>query len=120
MKTYFRMLAGALVFVALGVGPAIADDQCRSKKHSGYEQGKMLKYADQNEDGKITEDEFISHAKERFKKMDRNGDGSLDEGDRGMHHSFDSMDKDADGQISREEFDEAHTGAPWGRMGSKK
>jgi len=116
MNMLAKTIVGTLAFVALGVGSVVADDECRSHKPSAYDQGKMLKYADQNDDGKITQEEFISHAKKRFEKMDRNGDGALDKSDHGMRHSFDDLDKDGDGQISRDEFEQAHTGAPWGKM----
>jgi len=120
MNMLAKTLVGALVFLALGIGPVVADDECRSHKRSAYDQGKLFKYADQNDDGTVSQDEFISHAKTRFEKMDRNDDGVLDKSDQGMHHSFDNMDKDGDGQISREEFEQAHAGAPWGKRGSQK
>ncbi|MDX8411833.1 MAG: hypothetical protein R8K46_08220 [Mariprofundaceae bacterium] len=107
MKDITKIFAGTLVFMALSVGAAVADDGGRSYKHSD-DHGKMLKHADMNDDGIVTQDEFISHAMKRFVKKDRNGDGVLDKRDHKEHHSFDDLDKDGDGVISRGEFEQAH------------
>lgn len=72
--------------------------------------------ADQNGDGKITEDEFLAIPKRQFeaalKKFDKNGDGALsqDELNQASGVGFHQMDTNGDGKISLEEWNNAkHT-----------
>ena len=43
--------------------------------------GKILEHLDKNKDGKVSEEEFVSQARERFKRADSNKDGSIDKSD---------------------------------------
>jgi len=49
------------------------------KEHHGG--GKMMQHLDTDGDGKVTEAEFLAKSKERFAKMDSNGDGVIDQAD---------------------------------------
>ena len=45
----------------------------------------MMRMADANGDGVVTRDEWIAAADARFARMDRNGDGSIEAGERPGH-----------------------------------
>jgi Ca2+-binding EF-hand superfamily protein len=47
-------------------------------RHDGPSAEQLLKRFDENEDGKITEDEAPERLKEGFSKLDKNGDGAVD------------------------------------------
>lgn len=49
--------------------------------HEGGEgrKGEMFKKHDLNGDGKITESEFLEHAKKKFSERDKNNDGAITE-----------------------------------------
>jgi hypothetical protein len=76
-------LAAALSFAM----PMAAQAEMHSEKkgkdaaaHKEYKQNygmPMFEKTDTDGDGKITEAEFMAHAKERFTKMDEDNDGSL-------------------------------------------
>ena len=74
MKRHYR------VWVAMGFlvvsAAALADDDCQ-KMGMGMMGGG---------DGKITKEEFMKHAEERFTHMDINGDGVIDASERKKMH----------------------------------
>lgn len=70
MKKLFLLSAAAL---AITSAPAFADQH----EGKGERNGKMFEMHDTNGDGVITEAEFLEHAKERFSKMDADGNGSV-------------------------------------------
>ncbi len=72
MKPYAFLLAGAALLTA---GAA----QAQMHGHHG---GMMIKAADADSDGAVTEDEFLELLEENFEWMDRNGDDVIDIDDR--------------------------------------
>ncbi len=108
MKKYgFLAVAAAALLVA---GQAMADSTACPLGGGHANKQAMLKKADTNGDGKISKEEFSQAmakiSERKFSHMDANGDGVIDEKDRGAY--FDRMDANGDGQISREEFAAAH------------
>ena len=79
-------------------------------------EGSALEQADANGDGKITRQEYIDARAAQFARMDRNGDGVVDDADSGNRgdQSFVAkraasamrgrIDTNGDGKISKEEF----------------
>lgn len=68
MKKILMLSAAALILQAT---PVLADN------HGGDKGAKMFEKQDTNSDGKITEAEFLEHAKKKFAERDTNGDGSI-------------------------------------------
>lgn len=78
---------------------------------------KMLGEADENNDGRITRQEYIQHRAATFARLDRNSDGGIDARDRPrlplLARRFDGafgqvqpvFDKNDDGRITRREWD---------------
>jgi hypothetical protein len=83
--------------------------------------GNALEHADTNHDGKITRQEYIDARAEQFARLDRNGDGVIDDSDsreganqsgRGQRMAAamrERIDANGDGKISKEEFVNAPT-----------
>ena len=79
-------------------------------------EGSALERADANRDGKVTRQEYIDARAAQFARMDRNGDGVVDDADSGDRgdQSFVAkraaaamrgrIDTNSDGKISKEEF----------------
>lgn len=72
MKPYAFLLAGAALLTA---GAA------QAQMH-GHHDGVMIKAADGDGDGAVTEDEFLDLLEENFEWMDRNGDDLINMDDR--------------------------------------
>jgi Ca2+-binding EF-hand superfamily protein len=65
-------------------------------------EGPALEQADANHDGKVTKQEYVDARAAQFSRMDRNGDGFIDEADS-------RIDSNGDGKISKDEFINAPT-----------
>jgi len=84
-------------------------------------EGPALEQADANRDGKVSKQEYIDARAAQFSRMDRNGDGFIDEADaregadqsqRGRRAASairGRMDSNGDGKVSKEEFVNAPT-----------
>ena len=82
-------------------------------------EGPALEQADANHDGKVTKQEYVDARAAQFSRMDRNGDGFIDEADsraggneRGQRAAKalrGRIDSNGDGKISKEEFVNAPT-----------
>jgi Ca2+-binding EF-hand superfamily protein len=84
-------------------------------------EGDALEHADANKDGKITRQEYIDARAAQFARMDRNGDGVVDEtdsreradqsavGKRVAAAMRGRIDTNSDGKISKDEFVNAPT-----------
>ena len=82
-------------------------------------EGAPLEQADANHDGKVTKQEYVDARAAQFSRMDRNGDGFIDEADsraggneRGQRAAKalrGRIDSNGDGKISKEEFVNAPT-----------
>jgi hypothetical protein len=87
MKKYAVMVAAAAVLLAAGT---VRAQEEQGKKHRGPgdrpRPGEMIKEMDADKDGKVTFEEFKAfhdkHMKERFDRLDTNGDGVLSPDDR--------------------------------------
>jgi Ca2+-binding EF-hand superfamily protein len=83
--------------------------------------GPALEHADADRDGKVTRQEYINARAEQFARLDRNGDGVIDDADsRDRANATDRgqrlaaamrgrIDANSDGKISKEEFVNAPT-----------
>jgi len=78
MKKLLVLTAAALIFQAT---PVLAEHHEGSGK-----KGKMFAKYDTNNDGVISESEFMAKAKEKFSKMDANGDGNVTKEERKTAH----------------------------------
>ncbi len=97
MKT---MVAAAAVLSVAGLSAmAVADDHDGKGGHRGE---RMLERLDTNKDGNISLDEAKAGSAERFKHVDKNGDGIItpDEAPR----MFDSPDANHDGKVTPDEL----------------
>ncbi len=59
-----------------------ADGEGMMKHRRSGRHAEMMKKMDKDGNGSVSKAEFIASAEERFAKMDRNGDGKLDQDDR--------------------------------------
>jgi Ca2+-binding EF-hand superfamily protein len=74
--------------------------------------GAMLESADADHDGKVTRQEFTDARAAQFARLDRNGDGVVDDADSGERAKGNQraaairarLDTNSDGKISKEEF----------------
>jgi hypothetical protein len=81
--------------------------------HKGHGMKEVMKYADQNDDGEITHEEFMrakwAYFNNKFQKLDRNGDGVVSHREFMEFHRdkgegmFKKKDANGDGVISAEE-----------------
>lgn len=71
MKKILMLSAAALLLQA---APVLADNYDGGGKGK---KGDMFQKHDLDKDGKITEAEFLQHAKKKFAERDANGDGSI-------------------------------------------
>lgn len=82
-------------------------------------EGPALEQADADHDGKVTKQEYVDARAGQFSRMDRNGDGFIDDADsreganpRGQRAAAalrGRMDSNGDGKISKDEFINAPT-----------
>jgi hypothetical protein len=83
-------------------------------------EGPAIEQADANHDGKVTKQEYIDARTAQFSRMDRNGDGFIDNADsregadqseRGRRAATvrGRIDSNGDGKVSKEEFVNAPT-----------
>jgi Ca2+-binding EF-hand superfamily protein len=82
-------------------------------------EGPALEHADADHDGKVTKQEYLDARTAQFSRMDRNGDGFIDDADwreganqRGQRAAValrGRMDSNGDGKVSKEEFVNAPT-----------
>ena len=82
-------------------------------------EGPALEQADADHDGKVTKQEYVDARAAQFSRLDRNGDGFIDEADareggneRGQRAAKalrGRIDSNGDGKISKEEFVNAPT-----------
>ena len=119
MKTLTLALSAASLALVGAIGADTVVAQDRSEGHGigmGMGGDRMMTWA-----------EFKAHADEGFAKIDVNHDGVIDQSDRQAmrdqmrSRQFDSMDKNHDGSVNRQEFgvEHAHNGPPPPRqMGS--
>jgi Ca2+-binding EF-hand superfamily protein len=72
--------------------------------------GAMLENADTDHDGKVTRQEYTNARAEQFAKLDRNGDGVVDDSDSGGRAGKRGaalrarLDTNSDGKLTKEEF----------------
>jgi Ca2+-binding EF-hand superfamily protein len=82
-------------------------------------EGPALEQADADHDGKVTKQEYVDARAAQFSRMDRDGDGYIDEaasrpggnerGQRAAAAIRGRMDSNGDGKVSKEEFINAPT-----------
>ncbi len=77
MKKLLMLAAAGLIVQAT---PVIAGNHDHGEGHmkgKGKKIAKMFEKNDSNDDGMISEAEFLDHAKKKFAEKDLNGDGSI-------------------------------------------
>lgn len=62
-----------------------ADGDALRKETADYRVQRFMHRYGADRDGKVTKDQFFAKAKERFARLDRDGDGTLSRGERGWH-----------------------------------
>lgn len=73
-----KILTLTVLGLALAATPALADNhEGGGKRGGGHKGGKMFEKHDTNGDGVISKAEFLTHAEERFSKMDADGSGDV-------------------------------------------
>ena len=107
-----------LCSVAIFSYSAMAAAEYKKDGHNHHKPGKMLKHADKDGDGKISQAEFMSAraagVKKRFATLDSDANGSISEAEFITAHQnkkaerFKRFDKDSDGFISENELKRAH------------
>lgn len=113
----------AILTLLIGAGTAMAQNDQGNRPPPRGKEG-FIKHFDKNNDGKVSKDEFTGPA-EHFAKLDKNGDGYIDEseapkgppprrgqGRQGMQQGpqkggdfVKRLDKNGDGKVSKDEFD---------------
>ena len=88
--------------------------------HKGHGMKEVMKYADVNEDGEITHEEFMrakwAFFNHKFQRLDRNGDGMVSHREFMEFHRdkgegmFSKKDADGDGVITKAEREQAMEG----------
>lgn len=97
--------------------PPKTEAQAEAESQQPPRAGKILERADADKDGKVTYDELKkiapSLSEERFKVMDRNGDGSLSPEEMpGRGARFAQADTNGDKKLSKDEFKTAFPNIP--------
>jgi Ca2+-binding EF-hand superfamily protein len=115
----FLVITAALAYAA-GTPIAFAQNVAPQQPSQSAESHRGMPDPDETDlrhDGKITEAQYLAHAKARFEKMDANHDGVVTRDEmqayrqarlhERMMKMFDRVDADHDGTISRDEFEAA-------------
>jgi Ca2+-binding EF-hand superfamily protein len=107
-------LPANLLPLVIGAAILSACAPMRMQRHT--DPAKALDSADVNKDGVVTRAEFLAQREKAFVRLDRNGDGFIDQSDmpgrrRARKNSGDQFqeliarfDKDGDGRVSKAEF----------------
>ncbi len=93
------LLFGFVFFMSSGDMSAQIDLKKQAQKVEGFAK------LDANKDGKISKDEFMSHAKAEFESKDVNKDGKIQKKECGK---FDQFNTNGDDTVSPEEFLKGH------------
>ena len=107
------------MFTKVAIAAVLLLSSCVALSQS--REGDALEHADANKDGRITRQEYIDARAAQFARMDRNGDGVVDEtdsreradqsavGKRVAAAMRGRIDTNSDGKISKDEFVNAPT-----------
>jgi len=114
MKTATKLLLVSSALVALVGTAAIAGHHKGGHDRDGSRAERMMERLDADKDGRVTRDEMVAAATQRFTARDKDGDGVISAEDRKAFRAerraerratrFDTIDADSDGMISKEEF----------------
>jgi Ca2+-binding EF-hand superfamily protein len=106
------------MFTKVAIAAVLLSSSCLALAQS--REGDALEQADANQDGKVTRQEYIDGRAAQFARMDRNGDGVVDDTDSRERANQSAVgkrvaaamrgriDTNSDGKISKDEF----VGAP--------
>ena len=99
-------IKAAVVAAAVLATPIVAQETLGSSGGPPPGRGMgMMRMADANGDGVVTRDEYMAATDARFARMDRNGDGVLDDSERPGRYGGDGAPPQAQGRkITREQF----------------
>jgi hypothetical protein len=86
LQTMKKLLLLGAAVLALQALPALAEEGGKTKRDGGKMMERIFTDQDANADGKISKDEFVSHAGKRFEAMDGNKDGSVTKEEIKAHH----------------------------------
>jgi hypothetical protein len=95
-NTWLKTIVPAIAVLALCADVATAAEEhgmdMGAKMGSGQQcRGRMKEMLDTDKDGKVSKAEFAKHHEDMFNRMDKNGDGMLD--DTEMQHAKGEMHK---------------------------
>jgi Ca2+-binding EF-hand superfamily protein len=107
------------MFMKVAIAPVLLLPSCIALSQS--REGDALEQADANQDGKVTRQEYVDARATQFARMDRNGDGVVDDADSRERANQSAVgkrmaaamrgriDTNSDGKISKDEFVNAPT-----------
>ncbi len=64
----------------------VTDGKHKDGEHKGEHKGGMFKYADTNNDGIVTKEEFLANSEKMFTNMDADKDGKITKEEMQKHH----------------------------------
>ena len=71
-KSVVSLVLGSAFAIALGFAPVA------SASHDGGKEGRWMSMVDNNQDGRVSADEYARHCQMMFDKIDTNKDGYID------------------------------------------